>query len=716
MIKAADIPHFTGEPEALETDAEGVKKDATAFRTTGADIHKSFQGLSAFYEAPEAEALFASTQPVATQADDFADDLHDVGAALDAYASEVRPLKARLERLRTQAANFEASVEGEDDWQEDEEKVAKNNDLLHDVNSTVAALWAAERRAANTILRLVGKPTYKANDGSNKPGMYGYTGKQLDGAETPWGSAEEESHAWYEVDHWLAEGGRLAKEFVWDGFIVDGAGAALSGIGALVTLDGDAWSGLGDFFTGIGLYTAAPYDWAMSKAFGPVEESADEKRAKQTVVDFGKSMVAWDEWEKHPSKALGTTVFNGLTLGAGSLLKLGKAGEIASAGRTGALSKASEAATAAGKFGRIVDPMTHVFNGAGKLPKLRDVMQGIQHTDGFQMAGRADGSLHVAEDTFLHSDGTLRNGNGDLLEGTAPRQEPSAADLTSRAPDETPAPRPDHELAHVGADHGPPNAQAHGGDGSSPGTSSGPGADDAGSARAMPEQGGHGSSHGGGSAAGGSGDGTAHGPGSDGSGPGGGHADGSGADGGSQPGAEDGTGRPTTPGDGPKAEMAPQERVAHWDHLERVEQRSPDDFDHLQRDPDKNGGISDPSMDEARVGLDLRDQGKLPDDIRRPTEADHGEFYSPSTGEYYDIKGVHSDWPPFNNQRDRSAPFKGAYNPSKNEGWVRKLAGQIVKKDRVVILDVRNANQAAIDDIASVVREKGWGDRVIWYP
>ncbi|WP_433670693.1 alpha/beta hydrolase [Nocardia sp. CA-136227] len=167
---------------------------------------------------------------------------------------------------------------------------------------------------------------------------------------------------------------------------------------------------------------------------------------------------------------------------------------------------------------------------------------------------------------------------------------------------------------------------------------------------------------------------------------------------------------------GPRPEFTDGERAQHWQHLDQVEAAHPVEFDHLQRDPDKNGGISEPSKDEARVGLDLREQGRLPQDIQRPAQADRGEFYSPSAERYYDIKGVHSDWPPFNNVRDKSKPFKGAYDPAKNSRWVDKLREQIEEKDRTVIIDLRNANQVAIDDILLLVQTHGWDDNVIWYP
>ncbi|EFL16733.1 predicted protein [Streptomyces sp. C] len=83
---------------------------------------------------------------------------------------------------------------------------------------------------------------------------------------------------------------------------------------------------------------------------------------------------------------------------------------------------------------------------------------------------------------------------------------------------------------------------------------------------------------------------------------------------------------------------------------------------------------------------------------------------------FYDIKGVHSDWPPFNTQLDKSMPFKNAYDPDNNQVWVNTLIKQIVKRRRTVILDTRNANQAAIDDLKAIVEQHGWSDRVVWYP
>ncbi|KOG43344.1 hypothetical protein, partial [Streptomyces resistomycificus] len=68
MIKPDQIPQFTGDLAQLETDYADLKKDAGLVRKTGGDVDAQFQGLSAYYTAPEAERLFATTKPVKDRA------------------------------------------------------------------------------------------------------------------------------------------------------------------------------------------------------------------------------------------------------------------------------------------------------------------------------------------------------------------------------------------------------------------------------------------------------------------------------------------------------------------------------------------------------------------------------------------------------------------------------------------------------------------------
>src|SRR5262249_21241544 len=101
VIKPEEIPQFTGDLEQLEKDYDGLKKDAGQVRATGADVHDQFQKLRGFYQAPEAEKLFGSTKPVAEGSDTFGTHLETVSSALSGYASEIRPLVAKLKRLKT---------------------------------------------------------------------------------------------------------------------------------------------------------------------------------------------------------------------------------------------------------------------------------------------------------------------------------------------------------------------------------------------------------------------------------------------------------------------------------------------------------------------------------------------------------------------------------------------------------------------------------------
>ncbi|MCC9703825.1 hypothetical protein E4N62_00180 [Streptomyces sp. MNU76] len=745
-----EVPEFTGNLELLDQHIAGVRSAGTSLKDSGSAIHTRFGGLSAYYKAPEAEALFATTAPVAAKGGEFATELETVASALDTYAAAVGPLKQKFDQLRRDAIAFRAKIEGDDEWRADGDLVEENNNRRSDINAAYAAFQAAERDCYNKIVGLVGGEALVVNDGSNKENMYGYRGEDLDNAGgLPWGDPVEESNPWYYI-----------HEHAWDfavGFVVDGVWGTIKGLGTLVGFNGwdaagQAWVGLGKLATGI-VITAVPVVGA-AYWLAPDDKLPSWLRDSRTaVVETGKALIAYDEWGKNPSRAAGAVTFNVLT----TIFTGGAGGAVSGAGKAGAIAKAI---SFAGKAGKIVDPMTYLTKGVGATAvKISDVMASLRGiTDGTHIR-LGEGTYQIADPpniadelpAGLTPENSVRmetpqgevvyldtqtlvvhNADGTVRESLdAIRHEGTAAE---RGVDAT---RPETELVGAGAKVGdggtavgrvgddrlpsanhetPGGNGGPGGDGRTGGTGGGRTETPSGGRTDTPT-GGHTETSGGGHTGPPSGGGH-------GGTPGGGHTEPPTGGHGGTPG-DDGTGAPHEPSEGttapergnePPPELTPQQKADHWDHLDEVESRSPEEFDQLQRDPDKNGGISEPSKDEARVGLDLAEQGRLPDDIQRPTEADRGEFYSPSTGRYYDIKGVHSDWPPFNNVRDKSLPFKGAYDPARNERWVKKLAEQIVEKQRVVILDMRNANQAAIDDIKSIVEKNGWEDDVIWYP
>lgn len=431
MIDPEGIPQFIGDFEQLEKDISGLRSDAIGIRNGGSDVHSRFQMLGAYYEAPEAHDLFASTRPVMDRADAFATKLETVADALATYVAEARPLAKRLEELKAQATAFVDSVQG-DDWTYDGDKTDRNRELRDQVSVTESAFRAAEGRAASKISALVNGPKFVLDDGSGrKPTKkvipYGYEADVLKKAEElPWGTAESESlHVW--------EVHRHVKHFVWDGIVVGGMGGALEGLGHLVGIGGsakDAWGNLGDAIGGIGQYTVKPYDWVLDHTIGPDEESAGEKRQKNAAREFAKGVVAWDQWKDNPVRAAGIATFNVVTLGAGPL------GIVAKGGGTGA-----KAAGVGAKIGTYADPVSAGRTVGGKafsklprltqLPKVSELTARIRGGSGI---GAAVDTPPVHSVIELDDGSKVRVGDGEFTvssngfrESTPAPHEPSAA-------------------------------------------------------------------------------------------------------------------------------------------------------------------------------------------------------------------------------------------------------------------------------------------------
>ncbi|WP_343239463.1 hypothetical protein [Streptomyces sp. SID7909] len=457
MIDLAKIPFYTGNLEALEKHAATLKTTASDIRTTGKDVHTAFQALDPVYDAPEQEELLDSTIPVRDKADAFADKLESVSGALSGFATTARPLVARMNRLREDAARFVAENRDDDDWQQDQDKIDENARLVHEVGTTWVAFQGAERDAANKITALVGGTHFVVDDGSHKAGMYGFKADDVkDAGETPWGTVDEREYtglraAW----EWTKDnvGGALK------GFFVDGVWGTIKGLGSMVNVfDWDnfkkTWSGIGDVFGGISAYLMTPYDWAMDKMFGPADHS-DTDRQKAALRNFGKSLVAWDEWGHDPSRAFGSVLFNVVTIGSGSLLKLGKAGK---------LGVVADAASVAGKAGALVDPMSYLGKAAGVTKiKVGDLMDSLRTSsagvdDMARTAPTGTAPHPTTETPGLHytdhngnprvvgDDAVIRDEHGNPVPDTEPVPEPHKNEL----PD-THERVPDHEKVLEGA-------------------------------------------------------------------------------------------------------------------------------------------------------------------------------------------------------------------------------------------------------------------------
>ncbi|MFE7182863.1 hypothetical protein [Streptomyces erythrochromogenes] len=442
MIDVGKIPTFTGNLDTLETHAAALKTTASGIRGTGRDVHNAFQALDPVYDAPEQEELLNSTIPVRDKADAFATKLESVSGALTGFASSARPLVDKMKQLRIDAEKFVADNKDDEDWQQDQGKIDENARLVREVGVTWVAFQGVERDAANKITTLVGGTHFVVDDGSHKAGMYGFKESDVkDAKETPWGTADEREYT----------GLRAAWEWTKDnvgsglkGFFVDGVWGTLKGLGNMVNVfDMDTfkktWSGIGDVFAGVSGYLITPYDWAMDKMLGPADHT-DREKSKAALRNFGKSLVAWDEWGKDPARAGGTVLFNVLTLGAGSALKLGRAGK---------LGVGSEIATVVGKAGVLVDPMSYLGKAATVTKiKVGDFMEGLKASRAGvdDMARNLPGgtSPHPADTTtppgyeytnpqgnkrVVGHDGTIRDEHGNVVPDTEPVREPHKDDL-----------------------------------------------------------------------------------------------------------------------------------------------------------------------------------------------------------------------------------------------------------------------------------------------
>ncbi|WP_328626824.1 protein phosphatase [Streptomyces sp. NBC_00353] len=414
MIKPEAIPQFTGNLGQLEKDYGGLKTDAGHIRSTGSDVHTQFQGLSAYYQAPEAEKLFASTKPVQDRADTFADDLEKVSTALSDYATEVRPLAAKLEQLKTDATKFVNANKDDDEWEYDEDKVDEHNQLRDDVTATVAAFWAAERTCHNKITALFGGTQMVAGDGSDRKDQYGFNADDLKNAKLPWGDPVEEKHHVWEVGHWV-------KSFVWDGLIVDGIWGTIKGLGTLVGFGGwdamgQAWKGLAQLATGLAI-TAIPGAGALFWTLPDDKLPSWLRDSRTAMKETGKALVAWDEWGKNPGRAAGAVTFNVLT----TVFTGGAGAGVSGAGKAGAVAKVL---SVAGKAGKVIDPMTYIAKGAGAgLSKIGDITKGLKGIGNIEIPKLPDGSFQLP-------DGHVLDPNGNLIPPTGALDTPSIPHAT----------------------------------------------------------------------------------------------------------------------------------------------------------------------------------------------------------------------------------------------------------------------------------------------
>ncbi|WP_204165951.1 hypothetical protein [Streptomyces sp. NEAU-S7GS2] len=404
-VDPADVPVFTGDLDVLEAKTKALSRGGSKVHTAGSDVHKSFGGLAAFYKAPEAEQLFGVTKPVADTAHDLSDDMHVIAGALSTYAREIRPLIHRLKQLKQEAADFRDNEAAEDDWSEDGDLVEENLSRRNKIAEVWAAFQEAERDCHAKIVALVGGKALHTIDASHKKG-YGYDAGALKASKSlPWGDAVEESVPWWQVWEHAYDFGK--------GFIVDGVGGTIDGIYTLFgghggDAAGEAWAGLAKLSTAVAITTTPGLNVAYWMAPGKMLPSW-LRDSRTAVLDTGKALVAWDQWESNGSRAAGAVTFNIVT----AVFTRGGGAAVQGAGKAGALAKGLSVVS---KVGSAVDPMTYVIKGAGAgLSKVGDVMAHLKGLGHVEVPKISEGAYSLPEGAAKMPDGTIQLPGGAAI-------------------------------------------------------------------------------------------------------------------------------------------------------------------------------------------------------------------------------------------------------------------------------------------------------------
>ncbi|GHE00214.1 hypothetical protein [Streptomyces alanosinicus] len=459
MISPEKIPTFTGDLVGLRQEIAFLRQAAKAISEHGHAVHTRFQHLDAFYKAPEAQQLFATTQAVQDTSGGFGEKLTSVAGALETYMVEAAEIVKQLETLRARARVFVESVKGHEggihSWRSDPDKVAEHKAIWDGVNTAIASFQRAEVTCADKITALVGGTQWHVNNGrADQKNAYGFSAGQLAQADSlPWGRPEHEELLPFGIDYHLRQFGIS---------IGDNAKGSVTGLIDLFS-PGDEGSatreGLVRVFVGAEGYLLDPHG-DRNTHLGPASDQFMED-SKPYAKEFAKSFVGWDDWSTNPGKAFGTVVFNTLTLGSGPLGALSKVGEAgAVAGRAGGLARV--AGTVA-KVGEVLDPIGAATRTVGiaarTLPKVSDLVSGVRAaTEAATTADKAHSVLRLSDGSHMEiSDGQFVHGKHGVTDTTPAPSEGAAADRVPsiKAPGH-------HEL--VGAGARAPEAAAHGGE------------------------------------------------------------------------------------------------------------------------------------------------------------------------------------------------------------------------------------------------------------
>lgn len=339
LVNAEMIPGGDIYPDSVASAATTYSTAGTAVTEKGAAVLAQWQGLGGVYTAPESADLLAVMDPVSVDTTAIGTTLTSVSGIVSNFADAIAPIKTRLQALREEAATFAAGVINgvrvdilDPDhpardagmfsfmttditemgpttipWDQHQESVEINKDIISRINTEVAALDAAQVEAINAINAL------RTDDDRPTEVVVALTADDLnaEGMVLPYGTASDGDKGC-----WQSTNDGIETAFVGMG---EGAGA-LFGYNAATESWGDgetaaaAWRGMGMTVAGVALLG----NMGMAAVLIPDEhvptwlKSADDfaEEAMDHLGNAGKALVAVDMWSENPAEAFGTTLVN----------------------------------------------------------------------------------------------------------------------------------------------------------------------------------------------------------------------------------------------------------------------------------------------------------------------------------------------------------------------------------------------------------------------
>ncbi|WP_244291237.1 hypothetical protein [Streptomyces subrutilus] len=146
-VDPAEVPVFTGDLATLDAKVKLISSGGAAVATKTSDVHTSFGGVQAFYKAPEADQLFATTKPVSDLGLKLSSDMCTIAGALGTYSRDAAPVIKKLESLKAEAASFREKTDKDDKWREDGDLIDENLERRNKIAEVWAEFQELERAA-----------------------------------------------------------------------------------------------------------------------------------------------------------------------------------------------------------------------------------------------------------------------------------------------------------------------------------------------------------------------------------------------------------------------------------------------------------------------------------------------------------------------------------------------------------------------------------------